>query len=427
MKNLISSFLKEIKLRFPGLLKWALKQKYNLLLLYQWLYIKRLRYKKKINVVFFPMSISMWRYQHFYELLSKHPKFDVKIVIAPSVTYSEEQQKKDATALMEYFNKKGIPFLLGTNNDGSCLDVKNELKPDILFYTQPYVGCINAEFDYNKFYNKVLCYTPYAFWRSKDSWSYDLPLHRRAWKLFYSTELHRKDAEEFAYNKGRNIEIVGYPTTDDFLSGKHVDIWKPQETKKKRIIWAPHFTIFTGGLLKQSNFIWMAEIMLDIAKKYSDRLQFVFKPHPRLYTELCKHEEWGEERAKEYYNSWATMSNTQLETGEFVDLFMTSDAMIHDSGSFCVEYHYSGNPVMYIADNFEEQVSEMALFGQLAMQQHYVGNSKEDIIDFIENTIIKGNDPMKLQRLQFVKEYLLPPNGKSVAQNMMDVFLNTFC
>ena len=121
------------------------------------------------------------------------------------------------------------------------------------------------------------------------------------------------------------------------------------------------------------------------------------------------------------------MENSQLQTGEFVDLFMTSDAMIHDSGSFGVEYHYSGNPVMYIADNFEEQVVEMAEFGQLAMRQHYVGKNQEDIIDFIENVVLKGDDPMKEGREQFKKDYLLPPNGKTVVQNTMNVFLRAFC
>ena len=116
-----------------------------------------------------------------------------------------------------------------------------------------------------------------------------------------------------------------------------------------------------------------------------------------------------------------------MQTGEFVDLFMTSDAMIHDSGSFGVEYHYSGNPVMYVADNFEEQVADMALFGQLAMRQHYVGKCKQDIIDFIENTVIGGNDPMKEGRARFVQDYLISPNGKTVVQNTMDILLKELC
>ena len=400
----------------------------RLLPLYQWFYVRRLRHKKEINVVFFASSLSMWRYQHLYEALSKHPKFNATIVIQPFVWWAEFQKETNVQELCDYFNSKSIPFFLGTNADGAIFDVKNELKPDILFYPQPYNGYYPDKLSYNNFYSKLLCYYPYAFWRSKDWWSYDNPLQRLAWKLFYSTELHKQDAKKYCpFNKGRNVEVVGYPTADDFLSGKYTGVWKPQGIKKKRIIWAPHFTIFSGGPITQSNFLWMAEFMLELAKKYSDKLQFAFKPHPHLLGKLCEHPNWGEEKAKEYYNTWATMENTQLDTGEFVDLFMTSDAMIHDCGSFCVEYHYSGNPVMYIADNFEEQVAEMADFGKLAMQQHYVGRNKQDIINFIENTVIGGIDPMKPSRAEFVQEYLVPPNGKSVVQNTMDILLKELC
>ena len=106
---------------------------------------------------------------------------------------------------------------------------------------------------------------------------------------------------------------------------------------------------------------------------------------------------------------------------------MTSDAMIHDCGSFTVEYHYSENPVMYVSQNFVEQLKEKNEFGKLAMNHHYVGKTKEDIIAFIENIVLAGNDPMKPRRQQFKKDYLLPPNGKTVAENTMEVFLKAFC
>ena len=177
----------------------------------------------------------------------------------------------------------------------------------------------------------------------------------------------------------------------------------------------------------QSNFLWMADFMLELAERYAGKIQIAFKPHPRLLTELYKHKDWGKDRANCYYDEWANRENTQLETEGFIDLFMTSDAMIHDSGSFSIEYHYSGNPVLYIADNFEQQVAEKGELGKLAMRKHYVGRFKEDIIHFIEEVVLNGNDPMKQGREDFYKQYLLPPNGKSVAENTRDVFLETFC
>lgn len=380
--------------------------------------VHRLKQRDKINVVFMAMSVSMWRYQYLYDELRKNSRFNVSIIILPCITYAKEQQDNDVQDLICYFKERGCEYILGEN-----VDIKAKVKPDILFYPQPYDGLFNKEHNFTNFKNCLLCYYPYAFWSSTGSWSFNLPFHNFAWKLFYSTTLHLTEAKKYALNKARNVEIVGYPNGDRFLLEEHTDVWKKQECKKKRIIWAPHFTIFSGGFLEQSNFLLIAYFMLECSKKFSDRVQFVFKPHPRLFTELCKHEEWGKEKAQEYYNEWSSGANTQLQTGDFIDLFMTSDAMIHDCSSFSVEYHYTRNPVMYIANNFEEQLSKKPEFGQLALLQHYVGKTHEDIISFIEDVVIGENDPMKSGREGFYTKYLIPPYGKTVAENTVNILL----
>lgn len=390
--------------------------------IYLYFYVKYLKRKKVINVVFIASTLSMWRYQRIYELLAEHPRFNASIVIIPFASYSQELQQEDIAMLKSYFDALGISYrVVGETVN----DIRKELAPDVIFYPQPYNEIFSQQYNYNNFIDKLLCYSPYAFWMSKGFWSYNFPMHNYAWKLFYSTELHRKDAQAEAYNKGRNVEVVGYTNADNFLADSHCDVWKPQKVRKKKIIWAPHYTIFSGELVEQSNFLWMAELMLELAKKYEDTLQFAFKPHPRLKSELYNHPDWGKQKTDAYYETWATQSNSQLETGGFIDLFMTSDAMIHDSGSFCVEYHYTKNPVMYVAKNFEEQVSVKGEFGQLAMSLHYVGKCKEDIIDFIENAVLKGEDPMKERRHDFYNKYLLPPNGKTAAENILDVLVKS--
>ena len=398
----------------------------RLLPIYHKLLVWRLRHKKVINVVFFAASVSMWRYQFLYKLMSKHPKFRTHIVILPMATYAKEQQSIDVKDLKSYFDSKGMTYVLGQDPYGNFFDLKKEVDPDVLFYPQPYYGCYPDKLAYNSFIDKLICYYPYAFWTAGSEWSYDLTFQNIAWKLFYSTKLHKQDAINLSLQKGKNVEVVGYPNADTFIREKFIDLWVSHSTRKKRVIWAPHFTI-TNGWLYQSNFLWMADLMLELANRYSDQIQFAFKPHPRLYTELCNHSDWGEEKARQYYEQWTTMENTQIETGEFVDLFMTSDAMIHDCGSFSVEYHYSENPVMYVATDFEKQVEEKNEFGKIAMRQHYVGKCEEDIVNFIEDVVLAGNDPMKEGRVQFKKDYLLPPNGKTVAENTMDVFLKAFC
>ena len=114
------------------------------------------------------------------------------------------------------------------------------------------------------------------------------------------------------------------------------------------------------------------------------------------------------------------MDNTQLETGEYINLFMTSDAMIHDSGSFAAEYHYSRKPVMFISKDMDSILSTQSEFGRKAYGMHYLGKDEADIRHFIEDVVLQGHDPMRPQREQFFKDYLLPPNEKSVAQNVVD-------
>lgn len=398
-----------------------------LLPIYQRIYVFRLRYKSKINVVFFAMSLAQWRYQGLYDLLKTCSKFDLHIVICPSSTISSIQQDIDIKVLVDYFDKKNIKYVIAKKGKDDVVDIRKDLSPDILFYPQPYHGYYPDKLAYGNFLDKLLCYCPYAFWIGSGDWSYNLRFHNIAWKLFYPTGLHLQDAKRYSFVKGRNMEIVGYPTADDFLKDYHQDIWKPQKNNKRRLIWASHFTIVSSGYVKQSNFLSLSEVMLELAETYSDRVQFVFKPHPRLYSELCRYPSWGEDRANEYYRKWAEGENTQLETEEFVDLFMTSDAMIHDCGSFAVEYHYSENPVMYIATDFDKQFEDKNEFGKIAMNLHYVGKEKQDIIDFIENVVLKGDDPLKPKRQQFKQDYLLPPNGKTVAENTMDVLIRELC
>lgn len=390
-----------------------------------WFLIRRLRRKDKINVVFIASTLPMWRYQGIYDQMSKHPRFKTYILILPFHEYASEVQDRDVNTLRAFFDSVGFEYYIAGEN--MEFDLRKDLNPDILFYPQPYPGAYTSRYTYEKFRDKLLCYFPYAFWTAGGGWSYNEPLHNYAWKCFYSTEFHRRDASNIAYNKGCNVEVVGYPNADCFLFKARKDVWKPQSIHKKRIIWAPHFTIESDRVFASSNFLWMADFMLDLAEQYSDKIQFAFKPHPRLISHLYKHPDWGREKTEDYYNRWSSRENTQLEAGDFVDLFMASDAMIHDCGSFSVEYHYSQNPVLFVSDNLDKLLIDKNDFGKLAMSQHYIGKCKEDIIRFIEDVVLMGKDPMKSSREEFYMSYLLPPNGKSVAENTMNVFLKAFC
>ncbi len=377
-----------------------------------------------VNVVIFAMSVAMWHYQHLYEALKRDSRFTVTVVLSPAKDYEQKQKVDDIVRLRAYFAKNNVEYVDYDVEGGSApVDVLEEFNPDIVFYPQPYENLFCPMHDCKRFYNKLLCYYPYAFLTGKGKLSYDFHFHNIAWRLYNPLPSHLEEAKATAWNKGRNVRIVGFSNADDYMRPSFNDVWKPVEDGKtrKRIIWAPHFTISESfGQIPRSNFLWVASIMTEIAQRYKDTLQIAFKPHPRLLTELYRHADWGREKADAFYRQWATMDNTQLETGEFIDLFMTSDAMIHDSGSFSVEYLYTHKPVMFLSRDINYFKMGQTEQSCKSLDAHYIGANEQEIYDFIDNVVLGGDDPMASTRDEFFNEFLLPPNGKTVAQNTMD-------
>jgi hypothetical protein len=140
------------------------------------------------------------------------------------------------------------------------------------------------------------------------------------------------------YNGGVNALVTGYPGVDNLLDPNYSprDVWKIKDKKVKRLIWAPHHSMFTDECIYYSCFLQYSDFMLEMAQKDRDDIQIAFKPQPVLRNKLNQY--WGKGKTDDYYHRWESMDNTFLENGGYVDVFLTSDAMIHDSGSFLIEF-----------------------------------------------------------------------------------------
>lgn len=367
--------------------------------------------KETIEVVFFAVNIAMWRYQGVYDLLSKEKRFNCHIVLTVFETYSRDQQADDLKQLRAYFNENGIEYLDYDEVSGRGYDVSAMINPDILFYPQPYTTVYPSEHHFRLFDNKLLCYSVYGLYVAKDSpMVFDLRFHNMAWKIYCPTAIEKNNAAKLARNHGRNWLVSGYTNLDRYCASKYVDVWKSQQNHPKRLIWAPHFTIVNDLTFVKSrtSFLWMAQLMLDVSEKYKGQLQIAFKPHPRLKSELYKHPDWGKEKTDAYYERWANGENTQLETGGFVDLFMSSDAMIHDCGSFTAEYLYVNKPVAFVSADIAELKADHNELGSMSLDQHYIVKNRDDVIHFIEDVVIEGHDSMKAQRTSFYEKVLRP-------------------
>ena len=385
----------------------------------------RLQNKDKIEVAFMLTIPGMWKVDNLFQALQTNPRFHPYVVIHPYSVFkgfSHDEVESTLERTRRFIADKGYEYIIPRDDRGKWLDIRKTLCPDIVFFTTPYKDIHPQYFIYN-FRNTLTCYVSYGF-SSLSTYriNYDLIFHNLLGIYFLETDLNKRTAEEYARNKGINAVVSGYPATEIFLRKDYIphNGWKPQSKAKKRVIWAPHHTI--DKTLELSTFLLRCDDMLKLAEKYKESIQFVFKPHQLLKFKL--QQLWGDERTEEYYQKWATMENTQLEEDSYVDLFITSDAMIHDCGSFTTEYLFTHKPVMYLThdENFKSRFSP---FGLEAFECHYRGSSIEDIERFLKQVVIDGNDPMGDVRINFFNKYLNPKDGILPSQKIIKILEKT--
>jgi len=391
----------------------------------QWRYkkiVRQIQRKDKVKVAFFLINNSVWKYEGVYKLMESDPRFEPVVVVIPNIIYGYENMVCNMNVAFKDFQTRGYQ-VVKTYNEATkkWLDVKKEIQPDIVFFTNPH-KLTKSKYYITNYLNCLTCYVPYNFGNSHlFQMMHNQIFHNLLWRLFAETNIHRDFSVKYAFNKGRNVVVTGFPGTDIILNKQYVpiNIWKQKDEKIKKIIWAPHHTIDNDtAFLSYSSFLRYADFMLKIADEYEGKIQIAFKPHPLLKNKLQEEANWSKERIDNYYNKWKNLENGQLVEGAYIDLFLGSDAMIHDSGSFLIEYIYTGKPVLHT--NKDENITDrMNAFGILAFNLHYHAKKEEDIKAFIEN-VLKNKDEKKEERLLFLAAELLPPNHKSASENIFD-------
>lgn len=386
--------------------------------------LEKVRKKEKIKVVFFALFDAVWKYDDLYRLMEKHPRFEPVILVCPVVNYGNENMLEKMDSCYKLLIEKKFNVIRSYNKDNDTyVDVNKEIQPDIIFYTNPYKGLIHNKYYITEYQNTLTCYVPYSFVLFEDKWAFNQPVQNLCWRVFYPHEVYKGITEKLNDNN-KNVRITGYPTYDRFYCNKRQiipNIWK---TNNKKIIWAPHHTIGDSYGFSFSNFLCLHEVIFEIAEKFKNQIEIAFKPHPLLKDRLYLHKDWGKEKTNAYYRKWDELPNGIKAEGDYVDLFMSSDAMIHDSGSFIVEYHYTLKPVMFFTN--DSQYNELFIvLGREALDAHYKGNTRNDIELFIENVVLQNKDIMYATRKTFFDNYLVPPHGKCVAENIIAEINNT--
>lgn len=376
-----------------------------------WLSIKIhcIRKKRRIRFLFILQEVTQWKTETLYQAMLKHSRFEPIIGITKCLGYPGAEEE-----MIAYCEKKGYPFI--------WLDperpISNQVHVDIVTHQKPYIREINPAHYVNTNKRIPLVAIPYYLSTITEDWIVNCRVSLLAWRQFIDNESSRRAWAAASRLHGLNYVVTGLPVMDELLTPKEElpDLW-PSQDGRKRIIYAPHHTIsdlhWEG--IGYSTFLDYCEEMLSIRNRFKDQVYFVFKPHPSLKKRLYKY--WGEKKTDEYYHRWDEPGISHVEQGKYLSLFKYSDAMIHDCGSFTVEYMYMDKPVMYLIRD-DNHMDNMIPYAKEAFNLHYKGRCVSDIESFVSD-VINGYDPLKEQRSSFKKKYLIPPNGRSACDNII--------
>lgn len=386
--------------------------------------LQKKRRKDVWNVAFIVMSHTMWKEDGLYSLFASDDKFHPFLILAPSCRiYIDGEGNGNAYCaelqqMKVFFSDRGCEFLTYDEFCESSIDV------DVAFYQQPYEdGCLPL-IKPLRLRNTLLCYIPYSIPTLFLRYDYEHLLMNIAWKLFYPTESCKRMVKELSINK-HNVEVSGYPSADRLLDAgaQTVNYW---HTDKKHIVWAPHHSLSEENKnIHQSTFLSYSEYMLSLAERYAEEIEVAFNPHPLLFESLKTKQGWTNDDIEHYMLRWQKLGIVTLDN--YVDVFKTSDALIHDCASFMCEYMYTGKPALFLCRN--SIAAHRRRLGELAcnaFDAHYKAECADDIERFISDVVLHGNDNKKREREDVFCE-LIPPHGKTASANIYESIRKSLC
>ena len=390
---------------------------------------RKIEENRKIRVVFFARGSSMDSFSELYQEFKSCTLFDPIIVVLPS--YYDNNKGRMIEKMNEagkYLSELGMEYINGYDQSkDKFLNVYKSISPDIVFFDNPY--------DWNHPFFSIESFPPQRVLSFFIPYGYSLAnnvehhfiqkMRKLVYLVFAQTQLHIALFNKNPLTNGANIcqSFLGYPKVTRLINSHNdmvKDKWRIKNRNIKRIIWAPHH-ILAG----YSNFLEYKDFMLNLPELFHYQIQVAFKPHPGLDQSLMKIANWTKQEVDAYYAQWESMPNTQLETGSWIDLFLTSDAMILDSISFMAEYSLTGKPACVITrmDN-EKRVMKFNETGEELFEKLYHASNKFEITNFVEEVVFNGNDYKKKERDLYIKENYIGKGSEHAAHNILNYIID---
>lgn len=382
----------------------------------------------KLRVAFTVILDSTFPSLRIYKEMRKDDRFDPVIIVVPDVQRGIDYQIETYNHTLSNLQAEFGNDVIGGYDVVADQYLELGEDYDLVFFSNPYIKMAHVFHHVNYFLDKdvLTFYVNYGFFTLKfgreivkqDFYNY-------VWKVFIDSNENLQDLKKVEAIHGKNGVVSGYIKMDSLADAVM------EKKKRKRVLICPHHTVsgWSGtGLLALSNFQKYAELILELPEKYPE-LDFIFRPHPFLFYNLVSTKMWSEQERDQYLEKIERIPNMVYDTdGDYFATFANSDAMIHDCGSFTAEYLFTEKPCCYMLKE-ESQIKEDFLpMGQECLKHYYKAYEKEDIYHFIEDVVIRENDPLKEERSRFSREHLkfnYPNSAKFAYQYITDLLFRS--
>ncbi len=387
---------------------------------------KKIQEGEKIKICFLAISAAEWPAGDLYYFLAQDSRIECYVVITPLSDRDAEARKDTYRGTKEYFVQNGydIREIYDIEKD-DCLSWSDlGGVPDIIIHLTPWIASLPQVCQLVSFPLRCIhCYLPYGI-HVEDSVDgkycsnlvYNNDFANMMWKIWTDSEKNMEGYRKYGMLEGRNVVFSGYAKMDYFYSKREWieeeirSIWKIPEEKKacemRRVIIAPHHAILGYGGIKFSTFPKNAFFLLYLAKKYQDRIAFIYKPHPNLRLRAVEAGVFESYEAYDaYLREWDSLPNAKVvQESSYLEIFDTSDGMIMDSISFIAEYLYVNKPLLFLRRNgqaFNELGTKLMQAYDTAWGEDYCAIEK-----FLREVILNGNDEKKELRKTIWQEEL---------------------
>lgn len=364
---------------------------------------------RPIRVCFVQQDPNCWnKSKALYDLLNQDARFEVSLLCVP------DPFDPDTGSTYRFFVDRGYnaidarigdgPWDIRTST-GSWFDLES-LKPDYLFYQQPYNVYLPRPYWSNVVYKYAkICHTPYGFALIKELLGcMARDFCRCVYRTYSVSELER----DFNTRRFPISHRLGLRKTVYYSPLVFADFFRQREVESPswgfsqnsfRAIWTPRWT--TDEKLGGSNFFRYKDVLLSYADAHPDA-DILMRPHPMAFDNFVRTGQMTQEQVQDYIANCDKRRNTALDTAKNYDAtFWQSSVLISDVSAVVVEYFVTGKPIIFCPT--EKRGSTYLSNFEAICSSCYVAKDQQELTAYLDQ-LRQGNDPLASKRQQVIRE-----------------------